>query len=167
MGLSRWLSGIESACQCRRHRFNPLGQEDLLEKEMATHSRILAWEIPWTEEPGGLQSMGLQRVGYNLAMKQQLVHYIRNSLCCLENNTGISQPFAIENNTWELLKTDNLRERTMRYPLPLPFLLASHAAAANSWGLWDTTLREVSVFTWTVIKTINWLSNFCNGLEIY
>ena len=36
-----------------------LGQEDPLEKEMATHSRILAWEIPWTEEPGGLQSMGL------------------------------------------------------------------------------------------------------------
>ena len=35
-----------------------LGQEDLLEKELATHSSILAWEIPWTEEPGGLQSMG-------------------------------------------------------------------------------------------------------------
>ena len=35
-----------------------LGQEDPLEKEMATHSSILAWEIPWTEEPGGLQSMG-------------------------------------------------------------------------------------------------------------
>ena len=42
-----------------------LGLEDLLEKGMATHSSILAWKIPWTEEPGGLQSMGLQRVGYN------------------------------------------------------------------------------------------------------
>ena len=40
-----------------------LGQEDSLEKEMATHSSILAWKIPWTEEPDGLQSMGLQRVG--------------------------------------------------------------------------------------------------------
>ena len=39
-----------------------LGQEDPLEKEMATHSSILAWEITWTEEPGGLQSMGSQRV---------------------------------------------------------------------------------------------------------
>ena len=38
-----------------------LGQEDALEKEMATHSRILAWEIPWTEDPGGLQSMRLQK----------------------------------------------------------------------------------------------------------
>ena len=39
-------------------RVRTLGQEEPLEKEMATHSRILAWEIPWTEEPGGLQSMG-------------------------------------------------------------------------------------------------------------
>ena len=42
-----------------------LGQEDPLEKEMATHSSVLAWEIPWTEEPDGLQSMGLQRMGHN------------------------------------------------------------------------------------------------------
>ena len=42
-----------------------LGQEDPLEKEMATHSSILAWETPWTEEPGGLQLMGLQTVGRN------------------------------------------------------------------------------------------------------
>ena len=42
-----------------------LGQEDLLEKEMATHSNTLAWKIPWTEEPGGLQSMGSQRVGHD------------------------------------------------------------------------------------------------------
>ena len=42
-----------------------LGQEDPLEKGMATHSSILAWEIPWTEEPGGLQSMGLQRVRHD------------------------------------------------------------------------------------------------------
>ena len=48
-----------------------LGQEDPLEKEMATHSNILAWEIPWTEEPGGLQTMGWQRVGHNLTTKQQ------------------------------------------------------------------------------------------------
>ena len=42
-----------------------LGQEDPLEQGMATHSSIPAWRIPWTEKPGGLQSMGLQRVGYN------------------------------------------------------------------------------------------------------
>ena len=42
-----------------------LAQEDPLEKEMATHSSILAWKIPWTEKPGRLQSMGLQRVRHN------------------------------------------------------------------------------------------------------
>ena len=41
-----------------------LGQEDPLEKEMATHSSILDWRIPWTDDPGGLHSMGLQRVGH-------------------------------------------------------------------------------------------------------
>ena len=46
-------------------RVRSLGQEDPLEKEMATYSSILAWEIPWVEEPGRLQSMGLQRVGHN------------------------------------------------------------------------------------------------------
>ena len=46
-----------------------LGQEDPLEKEMANHSSILSWKIPWTVEPSGLQSMGLQRVGHKLAMK--------------------------------------------------------------------------------------------------
>ena len=45
-------------------RFQSLGGEDLLEKEMATHSSILAWKIPWMEEPGRLQSMGSQRVGH-------------------------------------------------------------------------------------------------------
>ena len=43
-----------------------LGQEDPLEKRMATHSSILTWRIPWTEEPGRPQSMGLQRVGHDL-----------------------------------------------------------------------------------------------------
>ena len=46
-------------------RVQSLGWEDLLEKEMATHSSILAWKIPWKEEPGTLQSMGLQRVGHD------------------------------------------------------------------------------------------------------
>ena len=48
-------------------RVQSLGQEDPLEEEMATHSSVLAWEIPWTEEPGGLQPMGSQRVSHNLA----------------------------------------------------------------------------------------------------
>ena len=44
-------------------QFQSLGQEDPLEKETAIHSSILAWEMPWTEEPGGLQYIGLQKLG--------------------------------------------------------------------------------------------------------
>ena len=49
----------------RETRVQSLGWEDPLEKEMATHSSILAWRIPWTEEPGRLQSTGSQRVGHD------------------------------------------------------------------------------------------------------
>ena len=51
---------------------NPLGREEPLEEKMATHSSILAWKIPWTEEPGGLQSMVSQRARHDLATKEQL-----------------------------------------------------------------------------------------------
>ena len=51
-----------------------LGWEDPLEKGMAIQSSILAWEIPWTEEPGGLHSMGSQRVGQDLATKPQQLY---------------------------------------------------------------------------------------------
>ena len=58
--------GKEPSCQCRRLKetwVRSPGREDPLEEGMATHSSILAWRIPWTEEPGGLQSIGSRRVG--------------------------------------------------------------------------------------------------------
>ena len=57
----RWLDGITDSME----PVQSLGWEDPLEKEMATHSNILAWRIPWTKEHGGLQSMGSQRVGHD------------------------------------------------------------------------------------------------------
>ena len=60
----------------RRHEGSGnLSLEDSLEKEMAIHSTILAWEIPWTKEPGGLESMGVARVRHDLATKQQEQNY--------------------------------------------------------------------------------------------
>ena len=56
---------VKSLPAMRETQVRSLGQEDPVEKEMATHSSILAWRIPWTEEPGGLQSMQLQRVGHD------------------------------------------------------------------------------------------------------
>ena len=71
-------SGKEPTCQCRRHKRcglnllvgNPLEEgmdPPLLEEGMASHFSILAWRIPWTEEPGGLQCMESQRAGHNLS----------------------------------------------------------------------------------------------------
>ena len=73
LGLPKGLSDKESACQCRRCKrcsFDPWIGKIPPEKEMATHFSVLAQEIPWTEEPGGLQSMGLQRVRQDLATEQ-------------------------------------------------------------------------------------------------
>ena len=72
-GFPGGASGKEFACQCRRYKrhgfekrdLGDLGWEDPLEKEMAIHSSILAWRRPWTEEPGGLQPMGSERVGHD------------------------------------------------------------------------------------------------------
>ena len=66
-GLPRWLSGKESTCQFRDAggAGSIPGQEDPLEEEVATHSSILVWKISWRDEPGGLQSKGLQRVGHD------------------------------------------------------------------------------------------------------
>ena len=64
-GLPQGLRGKESICSAGATGDVGLGQEDPLEEGMATDSSILAWRIPWTEEPGGLQSMGSQRVGHD------------------------------------------------------------------------------------------------------
>ena len=59
-------------------RVRSLSQEDPLEEETAIHSSVLIWRIPWIEEPGKLQSMGSQRVRYDLATKQQLTTFLIN-----------------------------------------------------------------------------------------
>ena len=62
---------VKTSSAKQKMRVQFLGWEVPLEKKMATHASSLAWEILWTEEPGGLQSMGSQRVGHDLATKQQ------------------------------------------------------------------------------------------------
>ena len=66
-GFSGGSDSEESACNAGdiRDSVRSLGWEDPLEEGTAAHSSVLAWRIPWTEEPGGLQCMGLQRVGHN------------------------------------------------------------------------------------------------------
>ena len=63
--MAERLKNLLATQETREPRFQSLGQEDPLEEEMATHSTILAWRFPGTEEPGGLQSMGSRRVGHD------------------------------------------------------------------------------------------------------
>ena len=81
------------------------GSGGSLEDEMATHSRVLAWEIPWTEEPGGLQSMQSWRVGYDLATEQQQQHLL------FHQNHGSKNLGCTRN---ELVVTDRLREQVWK-----------------------------------------------------
>ena len=76
-----------------------LGQEDPLEEEMATHSSILAWKIPWTEEPGGLQSMGSQRGRHNRVTEHALtlpyltVSQVTHTKCLTVSGYGLYFPY--------------------------------------------------------------------------
>ena len=88
-GLPQWLRHKESTCNSEVE-----GGEDPVEKEMATHSCILAWEMPWTVEPSGLQSMGSQRVRHDLVAKQQQsspsrdIHNLTDTLELLPSSDG-------------------------------------------------------------------------------
>ena len=73
--LPRRLSNQESSCQRWRPGFDPWVGKIALEKEMATHASILAWGIPWTEEPSGLQFLGPQKVEHERAIKQPPTDY--------------------------------------------------------------------------------------------
>ena len=63
--VAQTVKNVPAIQERQETQVRSLGQEDPLEKGMATHSSILAWRFMWTEEPGGLQSLGLQRVGHN------------------------------------------------------------------------------------------------------
>ena len=63
--VAQWVKNLPAVLEMKQTWVRSLGQEDPLEEGMATHSSILAWRIPWTEEPGGLQSMRSQRIRYD------------------------------------------------------------------------------------------------------
>ena len=63
--VAQWVKNLPAMQETQDMWIQSLGWEDPLEEEMVTHSNILAWKTPWTEEPGGLQSIRLQRVGHD------------------------------------------------------------------------------------------------------
>ena len=94
--VSRWRIHL----QCGRCKFHPLGREDSLEEEMATHSSMLTWKVLRTEEPGGLQPMGLQRVRRDWVTKQAIYLKLSPSFLWawlswfLTSDIGVSKPLC-------------------------------------------------------------------------
>ena len=76
--------------------------QSYLEKEMATHSSILAWKIPWTEEPGRLRSMGSQRVGHDRAISHSFIHLI-----CSQERMFLAFQSEDKHFPWRLTRTQN------------------------------------------------------------
>ena len=74
MGASLAAQSLKNLPAVQETRVQSLGWKDPLEKEMATHSSTLAWKVSWTEEPGGLQFMGLQRVRHDQATNPYYLH---------------------------------------------------------------------------------------------
>ena len=97
-----------------------LGWKDPMEKEMAIHSSIFAWKSPWTEEPGGLQSIGLQRVGHNLMSKETKKEILETKSSISKRNSlnGFKGRFRqtkeriikLEDRTMEIIKSEEKKE---------------------------------------------------------
>ena len=76
---------VENLPAMKETQIRSLGEEDPLERGMATHSSILAWKIPWTEEPGVLQSIGSQRVGYGYVTEYSSTQFLQVDIPVLFN----------------------------------------------------------------------------------
>ena len=96
-------------------RVRSLGQEDPLEKEMATHSSTLSWRIPWTEGPGRLLSMGSQRVGHNWTT---LLTYLKLS-CFKETGGGVISQFFCPSKNTSNYKYQKISKHPLLYRTPL------------------------------------------------
>ena len=105
-----------------------LGREDPLEEEMATHCTILVWEIPWTEEPGGLQSIGSQRVGH------------RPGVLWFMGSQRVGHDWATELNWTEWLNNNEMSENA--------FTGAVHLKAEHGFLLPWACLAWVETLTW-------------------
>ena len=101
-GLPSGTTGKEPTCQCKRceSQVRSLGWEKHLEKAMAGHCSILAWRIPWTEEPRGLQSKGLQRIQHYWATKHSTQRY-KHCIGLWESMDDISWDLS-SRSTWDL-----------------------------------------------------------------
>ena len=114
-----WETGVQS-----------LGQEDILEKEMVTHSSILAWKIPWTEESGKLQSMGLRRVGHDWATSLLLSSVLAQRIPWTEEPSGLqSKESQRVRHNWAHSNCNSKREQSPQHSLH-----SWHQSQVGKWG---------------------------------
>ena len=131
LSVDQWLpwrlSVKESACQCRRCRFDPLGGEDSLEEEMATYSSILAKIIPWTEEPEGYSPWGCKRVRHNWA--------------CMHVDKVCAMPACLQQEkAWDMVENNPKKIRLIKQN---HFLWISFSSQF-SLGYWSPILHNLS-----------------------
>ena len=125
----------------------PLDQEDSLEKEMATHSNILAWKIPWTQEPGGLQYMGLQRA--------------RRDCMCARAHTHIHTLTQLQqgrkSNSVSLIEIPSHETHSLGAVCSLLTPCQAHSSchAYAAWWWWGGALYSVKVSTSLVNNILN------------
>ena len=147
--LLQWLSGKESACnaQAAEDSGSILGSEYLLEKEMATHSSILAWKIPWTEELWTTQSMGSQRVGHDWASKQQMksLHF-HKSVTNNQKLKFLNNPIYITSNFFFKYLDKSLTEDMQVYTLKTKTYCWEKLKKTQMNGDWDHGLKNSQLF---------------------
>ena len=109
-----------------------LGQEDPLEEGMATHSSILAWRIPWTEEPGGLQSMGSQRVGQDWVTNTSRYQLTKSSQPLYKDSSSFFSILQVRNLRPDITQGFESKQPTSE-PIHLTALVLKWADLCSSW----------------------------------
>ena len=99
-GLLWWFSGWDSKLPMQKTQVWSLSREDPLKKGMTTHSNILSWRIPWTEEPGGLQSGGSQTVGCSWSQRTHIVNSYPGRVYHLCNYKEVSSLLPTPHRDW-------------------------------------------------------------------
>ena len=143
-GFPGGASGKEPACQCRRQkRVWSLGQEEPLEECMTTHSRILAWRISWTEEPGRLRSMGSQRVGLKWLNTHRHIYIL--DITGFPSGTSITNPLANTGDMREGLIPGSGRAPGGAHGNPLQYSCLKNPMGQEEW--WSTQDPDVTEAT--------------------
>ena len=123
----------------RETQVRSLGREDPLEKEMVTHSSILTWKLPWTEEPGGLQSIGSQRVGHNLMTEHTCTPY--NSYHSVKAVLELTRHISL------VISTSKWSEVVLSCPT------LSGPVDCSLWGFSIHGILQVRILEWVTISS--------------